>query len=170
MKLAVDVHYRDVATAVTQAQVAGVGFKDWKDAQASHEWLSQITAVPAYIPGQFYRRELPCVLALLNEHAIAAECIVVDGYVFLDGHSLPGLGKHLYEALQGRIPIIGVAKKHFKGVPDEYALLRGNSHMPLYVTAVGMAVSKAQECVAMMHGQYRLPTLLKRVDQLCRQP
>lgn len=168
MKLVVDVHYNDTEDGTTQAQVAGVGFDTWTDAQPNQVWLSQLAAVSAYQAGQFYQRELPCLLTLLNEHAITPECIVIDGYVFLDGHHQPGLGKHLYDALHGSTPIIGVAKKRFKDISDDYTLLRGNSQMPLFITAVGMTASTARECVANMHGQYRLPTLLKRVDQLCR--
>jgi len=33
----------------------------------------------------FYKRELPCILKLLDKLEQPPSCIVVDGYVFLDG-------------------------------------------------------------------------------------
>jgi deoxyribonuclease V len=47
-------------------------------------------------------------------------------------------------------------------------VLRGQSRQPLFVTSVGLEDDAAQ-CVRKMHGEFRMPTLLKRVDQLCRQ-
>lgn len=38
-----------------------------------------------------------------------------------------------------------------------------------FVTAVGESLSAAKAGVARMHGSHRIPTLLKAVDQLCRQ-
>jgi deoxyribonuclease V len=40
---------------------------------------------------------------------------------------------------------------------------------PLYVTAAGVGVDQAAAWVRSMHGPHRLPTLLKRVDRLCRE-
>jgi deoxyribonuclease V len=37
------------------------------------------------------------------------------------------------------------------------------------VTAAGIDVEEAARHVAAMHGNYRVPTLLKRVDSACRQ-
>jgi deoxyribonuclease V len=47
-------------------------------------------------------------------------------------------------------------------------VLRGGSARPLYVTAAGLSADEAARRVRDMHGPYRIPTLLKRVDQLCR--
>jgi deoxyribonuclease V len=46
--------------------------------------------------------------------------------------------------------------------------LRGDSSRPLYVTALGVDVETAAEDVRRMHGRFRLPTMLKRADRLCR--
>jgi deoxyribonuclease V len=46
---------------------------------------------------------------------------------------------------------------------------RDESTKPVYVTAVGMDIALAAEHVARMHGTYRLPTMLKRVDRLARE-
>jgi deoxyribonuclease V len=59
MILAVDVHYRD-----ENAIAAGVMFKDWSDQEPNEKLLVQIAQVAADEPGQFYQRELPCILAL----------------------------------------------------------------------------------------------------------
>lgn len=92
--LAIDVQYDK-----TNGLVAGVALKSWTDASPSNIYVSKIENVDDYLPGQFYQRELPCIFKLLNEHSLRPEYIVVDGYVYLDGCSKPGLGKHLYDAL-----------------------------------------------------------------------
>ena len=40
----------------------------------------------------------------------------------------------------------------------------------LFVTAVGVDANEAADLVREMHGDHRIPTLLKRVDALCREP
>jgi deoxyribonuclease V len=96
--------------------------------------------------------------------------VIIDGYVYLDGHSRPGLGKYLHDALCGKVKIIGVAKNPFKGITGEYELYRGLSTKPLHITCAGMTLAEAKSRIAAMHGSYRIPTLLKTVDQLCRKP
>jgi deoxyribonuclease V len=64
--------------------------------------------------------------------------------------------------------VIGVAKTAFANIGDEYKLLRGQSASPLYVTSVGMPLAEAKAAIQSMHGEFRIPTHLKRVDQLCR--
>ena len=116
----------------------------------------------------FFKRELPCILKLLNEIEYKPSCIVVDGYVFLDGISQPGLGKYLYDALDKEIPVIGVAKRSFAKISDEFALLRGDSQKALYITAAGIDQALAKEYIASMYGKHRNPSLLKKADQVCR--
>ena len=98
-----------------------------------------------------------------------ATCIVVDGYVWLDGNHRPGLGAQLYEVLNCEVPVIGVAKNPFKETDHATELRRGKSDRPLYITAVGLPVAQAVVNIGVMHGPYRLPAILKRVDQLSRQ-
>jgi deoxyribonuclease V len=45
---------------------------------------------------------------------------------------------------------------------------RGGSRRPLYVTAAGMELDEVVHHVTAMHGAFRIPTILKRVHQLCR--
>lgn len=163
MILAVDVHYTEPG-----AIAAGVCFEDWRDAQPSHTCISRFDAVAPYEPGAFYRRELPCLLGLLGEHDLHPAVIVVDGHVFLDDAGRPGLGKHLFDALDGQVPVIGVAKTAFVGVGEDHEVRRGNSARPLYVSAAGMPLADAKAHILAMHGAHRLPTLLKAVDRACR--
>lgn len=162
--LAVDVYY-DVDRAI----VAGIVFDDWADQASRASCISSVEKVSDYVPGQFYRRELPCILQLIEEHNLMPEYILVDGYVYLDGHSVPGLGRHLFDALQGKVKVIGVAKKPFGSIAKEYRVFRGGSRKPLYVTCAGEQLSVARRLVASMSGSHRYPDLLKQVDRLSRQ-
>jgi len=163
MILAVDVQYeRDTAT------VGAVAFAHWFDGEAAATYRSVVLGVEPYVPGEFFRRELPCILRLLTEHALEPDTIVVDGLVYLDGISTPGLGKYLFDALGGRTPVIGVAKSRFAAAPDDIRVFRGKSKTPLYVTSVGIPLSAAKKYVVSMHGRFRIPSLLKKADQVSR--
>ncbi|MFZ6712347.1 endonuclease V [Undibacterium sp. TC9W] len=166
--LAVDVHYSS-DEAGESACVAGVVFHNWDDDKPAKTCISHIRNVANYVPGEFYKRELPCILQLLAEHDLQPDCIIIDGYVYLDGTSKPGLGCYLHEALAGKASIIGVAKSSFSAIDASFGICRGESIKPLYITSLGMDLATAQASIAAMHGEYRLPTLLKQVDQLCRE-
>ncbi|MGO8927059.1 MAG: endonuclease V [Limisphaerales bacterium] len=157
-----DVDYREPA-----AYAAGLAFQNWSDATPATEKVIPVVGVNPYEPGQFFRRELPCLLAVLRELPPVA-VIVVDGYVWLDGVSVAGLGAHLYQALAGKVAVIGVAKTRFAGAGAAVEVVRGRSTRPLFITAVGMSAQRAAEHVRSMHGPDRIPTLLKRVDSLAR--
>ncbi len=163
MNLAVDVNYTN-HTAIA----AGIFFQEWDDEEPSKELITQINNVNEYEPGNFYKRELPCILALMKENLLHPDCIIIDGDVFLDGSSIPGLGKHLFDVLDDEIPVIGVAKSAFKDIPAEFELYRGKSVKPLYVTTVGMSIESAKNNIMRMHGESRNPTLLKRADQVSK--
>lgn len=162
MIIAVDVHYAEHAVTTACA-----GVLRWEDATTAYERVHHSEEAPApYEPGQFYKRELPHVLRAIAEVPRPMATIIVDGHVWLK-HDEPGLGAHLFTALREQIPIVGVAKKKYR---DGVALpvLRGQSVQPLFVTAVGIDVTRTAELVRVMHGPHRLPTLLKRTDQLAR--
>lgn len=163
MMLAVDVHYHD-----RRAHVAGVAFARWSSPRPLAVYGSDLNAVPAYVSGEFYKRELPGILTLLRDHGLSPATIVIDGYVYLDGVSTPGLGSHLFDALNGRVRIVGVAKRPLSGIGGRHAILRGSSSRPLFVTAQGMPLARARQCILSMHGDYRIPTLLKIADQASR--
>ncbi|MGD1992306.1 MAG: endonuclease V [Anaerolineae bacterium] len=165
MILAVDVDYRD-----DRAVAAGAMFHAWDECEPFQVVFAQVAQVTAYQPGQFYRRELPCVLALVNQLECLPEYIIVDGYVYLGPGRRPGLGKRLYDALEGQSAVIGVAKSRFRGTPVAAEVLRGGSRRPLYVTAVGIVEAEARELVAGMCGQHRVPAMLRLVDKLSKEP
>jgi deoxyribonuclease V len=163
MILATDVHYHDVG-----ATAAGVLFNDWCDVAAQQTLTVEIEAVKPYVSGQFYQRELPCLLALVEQIDKPLTCIVVDGFVYLNEQKRAGLGQYLYEALEGKVAVVGVAKSAFRESPADTQVWRGKSQKPLYVTSVGIEQEEAKRCVTRMAGDFRLPTLLKQVDSLCR--
>ena len=163
MILAVDVFYDQ-----DQAQTAAVLFNDWKASAPDRVISSTSNEIQQYVSGAFYLRELPCITQLLNEHRLTPDIVIIDGYVFLDGQNQPGLGKYLFDALKGKIPVIGVAKRPYRNISEKYALYRGKSKNPLYVTAAGINPDDARRHIGDMSGAYRIPTLLKMADQLSR--
>ena len=163
MIVCLDVHYRDPG-----ALAAGLWFQLWTDSTSSAQVVLHIERVEPYQSGQFYRRELPCLLSVLAGVGERPEAVVVDGYAWLRDQGAPGLGAHLYEALGRAVPVVGVAKSRFAGAAAAREVLRGASRRPLFVTAAGMDADEAARHVLGMHGPYRIPTALRRVDQLCR--
>ena len=163
MIFAADVQYTD-----NSALAAGLLFSGWESDAADGKIIKRIDNIAPYEPGSFYKRELPCILALLEDVDKKPDAIVVDGFVKLGAEGRDGLGMHLYNAISRETPVIGVAKKEFTGTPPECQLLRGKSRKPLYITSVGISLEKAKKLIGNMHGDNRIPTLLKKVDQLCR--
>ncbi|HEX8561911.1 MAG TPA: endonuclease V [Flavobacterium sp.] len=127
--------------------------------------------VAEYIPGEFYKRELPCIMSLINKMDVTnISCIIVDGFVFLDDNNKPGLGGYLYEALDRSIPVVGVAKTNFATIEKNKRLLfRGGSNNPLFITAVGIELDKAVNKIGSLKGNFRIPTLLKLLDRYTKQ-
>jgi len=163
MFCALDVSYKDNA-----AVAACLTFSDWTAASPLDEYVCRIQDIESYRAGEFFRRELPCLLRVLEELPELTELMLIDGYVWLDARRRPGLGVHLYEHFEGQIAVVGIAKTAFHGSPHAIQVVRGRSSRPLYVTAAGMDADAAATAVLSMHGQHRIPTLLRRVDQLCR--
>lgn len=166
MFLAFDTYYYK-----NKAKTVCLEFDDWsqeKDYKVHSEIREDISD---YVSGEFYKRELPCVLSLLNKINLEhVESIVIDGFVYLDDAGKLGLGGYLYEALDGKIPIIGVAKTNFATIEKhKRILMRGESVRPLYVTAIGMDLDEAATAVASMNGHYRIPTLLKQLDAFTKE-
>lgn len=162
MILAIDVQYNP-----SNAIVAGVTFDMVHSTFVREEYISNVESVGDYVPGQFYLRELPCISALIAEHNLTPKLIIVDGYAWL-GEDKPGLGKRLFDHLGGTIPVIGVAKNPYRDAPKEFELVRGMGKKPLHVSAEGMSLELAKDIISKMAGDFRIPTMLKRADQLCR--
>jgi deoxyribonuclease V len=141
----------------------------WTTATPAKEISRCRACSPAeYVPGEFYKRELPFLLALINDLAPRPSMLVIDGYVWLAATHAPGLGARLFETLNAAMPIVGIAKTRYRDDTWSERVYRGRSRRPLYVTAVGVEAAKAATLVAGMHGRHRIPTLLRRVDRLAR--
>ncbi|MBL0743492.1 endonuclease V [Chryseolinea lacunae] len=164
MKLAIDVYYHN-----TTAKAVGVLFDDWQAATPTQIISTDVDDVADYEPGNFYKRELPCILKLLEQIDLTTlDVIVVDGYVHLNDDGKAGLGAHLFEALGGKIPVVGVAKTSFHNNTRNVVPVLRSSKNPLFVTAIGTALPAAAASVQNMHGPFRMPTLLKVLDQETR--
>lgn len=164
MNLVMDVQY-----AADRAAVAGILFQDWKDDRPFEILTTVETVFGHYEPGAFYKRELPCLLALLQKCRYKISTIVVDGYATLGADDKPGLGMHLHHALEGATAVIGVAKTHYQGISADHEILRGDSAKPLFVTAVGCDLEHAKARIREMAGEHRIPFLLKRADAEARE-
>ncbi|AKT41200.1 endonuclease V [Chondromyces crocatus] len=160
----------DVSYGEHRAAAACVLLRSWEAEREDRAHLAHLDDVAPYQPGAFYLRELPCILAVLRQVEVPLTAIVIDGYVWLSSDGRPGLGARLFDALDDQVPVVGVAKTSFHGA-DDFAipLLRGQSKKPLHVTAVGTEPANAAAWVQRMHGPHRIPTMLQRVDWLCRQ-
>ena len=162
----VDVDYKGAG-----ARAACVLTESWEAESPTSTYVRDIEAVEPYEPGNFYRRELPCIVSVLRMLPLLPEIVVVDGYVWLSSVDRPGLGARLYEALGRGTPVVGIAKTAFKGVESctgVIRVLRGTSRNPLFVTAVGIEPEVAAQCVRRMAGKHRIPEILRITDRLCR--
>jgi deoxyribonuclease V len=56
----IDIHYKE-----TYAKAVCV-VCDWTAATPTHVYTAKITEVAPYISGEFYKRELPCILKVLE--------------------------------------------------------------------------------------------------------
>jgi deoxyribonuclease V len=64
MIAALDVRYDEDALS---GQAAAVIFERWDDAAPLAEYTAIFDGVAPYVPGQFFKRELPCLLAVLGK-------------------------------------------------------------------------------------------------------
>src|SRR3954462_13309614 len=108
-----DVHYWN-----THARAACVLLADWSDRLPAGSHLAEVNDVEPYQTGSFYLRELPCLLAVLRLLTTPPAALIVDGYVWISPDGKPGLGAHLHEAINGAVPVVGVAKTQFMTLMD----------------------------------------------------
>ncbi len=165
MILAFDTYYYE-----DKARTIALQFENWQDLEESQVFDETLSGINEYVSGEFYKRELPCILSLLKQIDLThCEAIIVDGFVVLDDEGKLGLGGYLYKALNSKIPIIGVAKNNFSKIEKlKEPVLRGESKKPLYVTAMGIDLEFAAKKIREMSGEYRFPNILKRVDSFGR--
>ncbi len=154
------------------AKTAVVGIEDWYSSEPSFELSDTIHEVNEYESGLFFKRELPCLLSIIERIPLnpIIDIFIIDGYVNLSDEGKPGLGGYLYNELEGKIPVIGVAKNDFISLHNlKKIIYRGESKKPLFVTSIGYDLQKASEKIISMHGNFRIPTILKLADQRCRE-
>lgn len=163
MLLAIDVHYKEYL-----ARTIGVLF-DWEDENPQDILIEEIDEVEEYIPGEFYKRELPCILKIVEKVNLSdLEAIIVDGHVYIENEKY-GLGGKLYEQLNGQIPVIGIAKSSFYTNKEmTIEIYRGKSKKPLYISSIGIDLNEVVEKIINMTGEYRIPTILKTLDMLTK--
>lgn len=164
MIAALDIHYKE-----TYAKAVCVVF-DWADETPSQTYTAIIKDVQPYVSGEFYKRELPCILKVLEQVPLhSLEAIIVDGHVFVDNDKKYGLGGYLWEALDEKIPVIGIAKKSFIHTEKVATpVKRGTSDNPLYISCIGIEKEMVLEKTQLLHGPHRMPTILKLVDSISR--
>ena len=161
MYAAADVQYLDSG----EARAALVGASSRSFSPIVIERTVLVPSAAPYQPGAFYRRELPCLRAVLDGVS-GVELLIIDGYVDLDPDGRPGLGAHAHAEFG--VPVIGVAKTAFATATHAIAIVRGTAVRPLFVTAAGLPAAEAADLVRAMSGSYRLPDALRRVDALAR--
>ena len=160
MKLAIDVYYYGTGKAKT----VGIIFDKWESVEPVQIITKFTDGVNEYESGKFYKRELPCIIELLELINMKnIDAIIVDGYVYLENMSTPGLGLHLYNTIERKIPIIGVAKTYYHTNIAE-KIFRGKSKTPLYINSVGIETGEAVKYIKNMYGDYRIPKLLQLLD------
>jgi deoxyribonuclease V len=159
---AIDVHYPEAGGATAALVVVA----DRRFADVRDEVVIHLTQAAPYQPGEFYRRELPPIHAVLTTAAQRLQLLVIDGYVTLDPDGKPGLGAHLHH--DTGIPLIGVAKSVYRTATHAISVHRGRATRPLFVTAAGIPPQEAADLVTAMAGANRLPDALRRADTLAR--
>lgn len=166
MILVFDTYYFD-----NKAKTVCLAFEDWNLEDNFEVYTETISDVEEYVSGEFYKRELPCILSLLSQIDLEeVRLIIIDGFVFLDDENKFGLGAYLYEKLNKKISIIGVAKRDFATIDNNrMELYRGKSKNPLFITSIGIDLNSASQKIGKMSGEHRIPTLLKEVDRLTKE-
>ena len=121
----------DVQYASDRAFVACITFEHWTDADPNSEHTTAVHGIGDYQPGEFYRRELPPLLAGLELLPALPSIVVIDAYVWLDENGRKGLGAHLYEALEGKAAVVGVAKGPDRDAGREHFFMPGKESFRL---------------------------------------
>ena len=164
MMVCLDAHYRGPI-----ACAAAVVFDDWSAVKPTRWYSTIVKSDVGYEPGRFYLRELAPILTVIKQIMEPIHIFIIDGYCYLSEDFMPGLGSHLYSAVHGRSSVIGVAKNRFKDSRHAEKLFRGDSNRALFITSLGLDPKVAASKIASMAGPYRIPHILKLVDQFARE-
>lgn len=156
MKLAVAFEF-----FANHVQAAAVAFDAWDALEPGKTCTTRVAVAAKLSPVERDQCRLAALLQLLCEQALGPELIVFVGLVHLDGQGSPGWGQLIYDALGGRVAVIGISKRLTPGLPAQFEVLREIDAPPVVVTCVGIDIGAAKARVRAMHGKRRLPTLLK---------
>lgn len=168
-KIAIDASYKE-----DSAYTVGVIFSSWDETEPEEIIDSTIKNPGPYIPGEFYKRELKCILELIKKINLHEyDTIIIDGFIWIkkDGELTEGLGAKLWMELKEQYPdlsIIGVAKSPFSDcINYSQPVYRGTGITPLYVQGIGNRIDnrRAASIIKRMGGSYKLPDLLKILDK-----
>lgn len=168
LKWNIVIYFFDTCYGENYAKTAVIGIDEWDSSQPRFELTDTINEVNEYESGAFYKRELPCLLSIIDKINLdpSNDILVIDGYVVLSDEGKLGLGGYLFNELGGKVPVIGVAKNDFVSLHKlKKTIIRGGSKKPLFVTTLGYDLQKASEKIKAMHGKFRMPSVLKLVDQ-----
>lgn len=170
----------DKDRGLTRAAAVVLSFPDL---ELVEEVTAQIPTEFPYVPGYLSFREIPALLAALQELTTTPDLILCDG----QGYAHPrrfGLACHLGVVLD--CPTIGVAKSRYIGTHDELpaekgqwqplmddgerigAVLRSRTNTrPLYIS-IGHRICLTTALSYVLHctPQYRLPETTRRADHL----
>jgi deoxyinosine 3'endonuclease (endonuclease V) len=169
MIIAIDSYYY----SDTDCYTVGVMFDKWDQEKPSKIMSCRSSDFEIYRPGNFYKRELPGILRILevvSESGIQIDTVVLDSYIDLmdrDGNISAGLGNHLRQVVgESRFHIIGVAKTLY-GKCNEISspVRRGNATNPIWVQGSGITNEEAANLVYSMYGSYKIPNLLRILDK-----
>lgn len=149
-----------------RAAAAGVVFDDWGAREPERSVATRLDGLPKPPRGEPDLRAVTAVLHLLRDHALQPDVIVLDGPVHLDADDKAGVGRHLHDALGGRVAVIGVAKSARPPLPAQFEVHREEEAPPVLVTCAGIDLGAAKARVRTMHGRKRVPTLLKLAARL----
>jgi deoxyinosine 3'endonuclease (endonuclease V) len=173
---AMDVHYLRSGEARAVAVVAA-------DAAFCHvvaERTAVVREVAPYRPGEFFRRELPPLRAVLRGIG-GLGLLVIDGYADPDPDGRPGLGAHAHAEFG--IPVIGVAKSplgtHALGCGDLESLWPEAQSVPSASlvpcirsplagwTVAEVAINDGQSVVTLNHDRTGPSTVVLRLTAAC---
>jgi deoxyribonuclease V len=169
MILILDGDYKD-----NSCFMVGTLIKDFSDSEILGFVCAEVDKVGEYESGEFYKRELKGICAVLSNLNIypgtlssSIDCIVIDGYATFGDENHLALGEHIYKKYN--MPIIGIAKnKNILCKLENTEVYRGISKNPLYVTSFGCSNEIAKKCVREMAGEHRIPDIIKLTDSLAR--
>ncbi len=164
MVVVIDADYNE---ETRDGHVAGIVARDILAEKEDAVVTAMVHDIADYVPGQFYKRELQSVEAIIDQLKVEdIDLIVVDGYAD-SGTTEHALGTFVFEKYQ--IPVIGIGKnKYDRCILTDLEVYRGESKKPLYVTSKGMDNEEAKRLVKNMAGEFRLPYFVKYADNRAR--